>query len=437
MRDRQLSKYIKIFPYQEKPGYVLLYSTKRASTILVDESLLKAIEERSLSTSDRETLVSLGFLVPDGAKEEKEMLSLFDEANRKNNRFSAVVVMNLDCNLACKYCFEGGIKGRHYMSSGMADIVIDYIEKQHLSNKKDISLDFYGGEPLLSFEQIKYLAIKLMASAEEKGRGCSFGLVTNGTMLTGKRAEELASLGLKDAKITIDGPRGNHNRFRPFKSGLGSFDHIIKNIREACDFIKIQIGGNFTRENYRVFPQLLDYFLKTGITPDKISMVKFDPASETVEKCGLPDFNEGCNSINEPWLFEASLFLREEILKRGFTTPKIREASCMIEFKADIVINWDGSLYKCPGFIGNKNFEVGDLRKGIKDYRISHNLDFWKKQECLDCEYLPLCFGGCRYMRILKTGKIDDVDCRKPYLDATLETFIKQEIKYGLKTDRT
>jgi hypothetical protein len=27
------------------------------------------------------------------------------------------------------------------------------------------------------------------------------------------------------------------------------------------------------------------------------------------------------------------------------------------------------------------------------------------------------------------------VDCRKPYFDATLETFIKQDIKYRLKAD--
>jgi len=111
----QISTYTKIFPYQEKPGYVLLYSTKRASTILVDESLVRSIEEGNLSTSDKETLFSLGFLVPDADKEKKEMLGLFDEANRKNNGFSALLVMNLDCNLDCKYCYEGGMKGKHYI----------------------------------------------------------------------------------------------------------------------------------------------------------------------------------------------------------------------------------------------------------------------------------------------------------------------------------
>jgi len=26
-------------------------------------------------------------------------------------------ILSLDCNLACKYCYESGMKGRHYMSS--------------------------------------------------------------------------------------------------------------------------------------------------------------------------------------------------------------------------------------------------------------------------------------------------------------------------------
>ncbi|MDH5768646.1 MAG: SPASM domain-containing protein, partial [Nitrospirota bacterium] len=227
----------------------------------------------------------------------------------------------------------------------------------------------------------------------------------------------------------------NHDYYRPFKSGSGTFDIIIRNLKETCEIIKIQIGGNFNPENYRGIPYLLDYLIEQGITPEKISLVKFAPISKTGEKFAPPEFTGGCASINEPWLIEASIFLREEILKRGFNTPRITPSFCMIESPDDIVVNYDGTLYKCPGFIGWKGFEVGDLRTGIRYYHESHNLDLWKKDECLDCEYLPLCFGGCRYMKLLRDGNIDDVDCRKPFLDATLETFIKQDITYILKAD--
>ena len=427
-----LSKYLKIYPYKEQPDYGLFFSTKKASIIRLDKSTLKSIDDGELSPSDENTLSELGFLVPDADREKKEMLSFFDELN-KRNKLNAMLVMNLDCNLGCKYCYEEGIKGKLYMSAETAERLIDLIERNYLSHGKTVHLDFYGGEPLLSLELIKDISKRLTSSAEEKGLSYTFGLVTNGTLLTGKIAEELAALGLESAKITIDGPQENHDRFRPFKSGSGSFDTVIRNIKETCSVIDFQIGGNYTGETYRDFPNLLDYLLKEGLTPERISMVKFDPVTKTGG--AIADYRGGCESINEPWLFEANIFLREEVMKRGFHTPKIVPSTCMIELNDDIVVNFDGTIYKCPGLIGWKNFEVGDLKTGIRDFKESYNLDVWKKQECLNCEYLPLCFGGCRYMKLLRDGKIDGVDCRKPYLDATLEAFIRQEIKYRLKAD--
>jgi len=428
-----LSRYLKIYPHRQEPDYHLFYSTKKASIILLHESTLKSLNDGGLSPSDKDTLSELGFLVHDLNKEKEEMLSFFDEIN-KRKKFNAVLVMNLDCNLGCRYCYEGGMKGKFYMSSETADLLIDFIQSHCLADGKAVHLDFYGGEPLLSLNLIKSISEKLRSSTEKRGLSYTFNLVTNGTLLTGKIAEELASLGLQSAKITVDGPRENHDRFRPFKTGSGSFDTIIRNLKETCSLIDIQIGGNYTRENYRDFPRLLDYLFKEGLTPEKVYIVKFDPVTKTGG--ALPDFREGCESINEPWLFEANIFLREEIMKRGFHTPKIVPTTCMIELNDDIVVNFDGTIYKCPGLIGWKGFEIGDVTTGIKDYKESYNLNVWKKQECLNCEYLPLCFGGCRYMKLLRDGKIDGVDCRKPYLDATLEAFIKQDIKYRLKADQ-
>jgi len=430
----QISRYIKTYPYEERPSCLLLYSTKKASIILLKEESYKSIEKGTLPTSDEAILSRLGMIVPHREGERQAMLGLLSELNTKNTGLNITTVLNLDCNFACIYCFEGGMKGRLYMSKETAELLIDFI-KERFRNKKSLNIDFYGGEPLLSTGLIKSLSQAMRSFTESRGASYSFTIVTNGSLLTERIAEELASMGLKSAKITIDGPKKNHDIFRPFKTGSGTFDVIIRNIKDTNRVIKIQIGGNYTRENYRDFPRLLDYMLEEGITPDKISTVKFDPITKTGGDFAIPDFREGCESINEPWLFEASLFLREEILKRGFNTPKIRPSPCMVEIKDDIVVNFDGTFYKCPGLIGWKGFAVGDLKTGIKDYKQSYNIDVWKRQECLNCEYLPICFGGCRYMKLLRDGKIDGVDCRKPYLDATLEAFIKQDIKYRLKAE--
>ena len=188
--------------------------------------------------------------------------------------------------------------------------------------------------------------------------------------------------------------------------------------------INVQIGGNFTKRNYKEFPRLLDYLIDNGLTPDKISYVKFDPVFRESEEFMQPDFHEGYVSINEQWLYDAGIFLREAILRKGFQTQKIMPAACMIELKQNLVICYDGSIYKCPGFLGRERFCVGDLGSGIGDYKQSHNLDNYKNDECLNCSYLPLCFGGCRYMKFLRDGDMNGVDCKKSFLDASLEQLV-------------
>jgi len=408
----------------------LLFSTRSFAKLLVPKALITAIGEGMLTDREQDTLARNGFLVEDEVDETVEMLSVIDQINERGKHASLMAVMNLDCNLACKYCYEGGERGRHYMSSKTAETLIRFAGEEYFARGKDVLIDFYGGEPLLSAVQISEISGKLKSLAERYGRDYEFTLVTNGTLLTRAVVSGLVPLGLKSARITIDGPRENHDRYRPFVSGRGSFDAIIRNLAEVCDLIRVGIGGNYTRENYRSFPQLLDTLIDGGMTPDRISHVMFSPVTETLGRHLSPEFSEGCISADEPWLLGASVFLREEILKRGFKTPRVGPTVCMIELRDNLVINYDGTLYKCPAFIGCRGLEAGHLETGIVSYIRSHKLGAWKKDQCRYCAYLPLCFGGCRLLKLLRTGAIDDVECRRSYFDAVLEKLVLQDIRY-------
>jgi uncharacterized protein len=319
------------------------------------------------------------------------------------------------------------------MSAETADLLAACCEREFLRQGKDLVVDFYGGEPLLSLDLIRDLSLRLKASAEREGREFGFTLVTNGTLLTSDVVSELLPLGLKSARITLDGPREIHDRYRPFCSGKGSFDTIAGNLLDICNLTRVGIGGNYTKDTYREFPRLLDDLHALGVTPDRVSHVHFAPVGDTLGEHLRPEFSEGCCSTDEPWLAEAGLFLRGEILRRGYYTPKVSPIVCMVELRDNLVVNYDGTLYKCPAFIGCEGLDAGHLASGIRDYRESHNVDVWKKDECLDCVYLPLCFGGCRFMRLLQKGAIDDVECRKAWYDATLEELILQDLHYAGK----
>jgi uncharacterized protein len=431
-KSMKLSKYTKLYLSEEDKNSLILFSTKKASAVLVPSALIKDIENNSLSEEEQETLFGLGLLARSDEEEKQEMLNFIRELNVLNRTFIATVVLNLDCNLGCRYCFEGTRKGKLYLSDETADKFVDFVKRRDLSNKNEIKITFYGGEPLLSAERIVSISEKILSFAGRKGLKYGFSLVTNGTLLTPGVVKKLAPLGLKNAKVTLDGPEYIHNNFRPFKSSAGSFDVIVRNIKDACDKIHVVIGGNYTKDNYREFPRLLDHLLTAGLSPDKIPMVRFDPVVNENGAFALPDFNDGCSSSREPWLIDASLYLREEILKRGYRTQKITPAPCIVELFDSIMMDYDGALYKCPVLIGRKDYRAGDITTGLTDYRASHALDNWKNEECLACAYLPLCFGGCRYMKLLQDGDINGINCRKEYFDSILAQLVSQDIKYDL-----
>ncbi len=240
----ELTRYLKIYPCPDKPGRVLLYSTRRCALLEVPEALLERARTGSLADKERETLARLGFLAPSHAEEREEVRTSFDRINRDSRRFNAIVTLTLDCNLACPYCYEGSFRGRFAMSIATADLLLKLLTGR-MDAGLSVSVSFYGGEALMALPLLKYIAAKMAAAAKERGVGFDFNMVTNGTLLTRGTVEELLPLGLKGAKLTIDGPRDIHDRQRPFVSGQGSFDLIVANIKETSDLLALDDRGQF------------------------------------------------------------------------------------------------------------------------------------------------------------------------------------------------
>ena len=431
----RLSRYAKIFACEDRPGYCLLYAGRTGASVLVPAELLDEIGEGRLDHADAEALAGLGLLVPDWESEREEMAGVVDEMNRHQELFTALVVLNMDCNLACSYCYEGSLKGKHFMTDETADRLVELLADGPIARGKSVALNFYGGEPLLSTNLIKRIAGKIQALTAERGLSFGFTLMTNGTLLTRQRVEELLPFGLKGATVTLDGPRDVHDAARPFADGRGSFDLIIRNLKEVAGLITLPVGGNYTRENYREFPRLFDILIAEGLTPDRLGLMQFCPVMTTHSSRALPEFTGGCMSANEPWVAEATLYLREELLKRGFDPPRMEPHICAMETDNNLVVNFDGTLYKCPAFIGVNGGEAGDVRTGMRDCRNSHGLKMWQNDKCLNCTYLPLCFGGCKYLSFLNEGRIDALNCNRDFYDAILEPCLRQDMTYRIPAE--
>ena len=426
----ELSHYLKIYACDEDPDEVILFSTRQASKVQLAKALLEELQAE-VPEEAAEVLAPLGMAVACREDEIRDMVHYFERRIENNKALDYTLVMNLDCNFACPYCFEKDVKNGAYMTPDMADRIISHIQKNLEASTKNLMVDFYGGEPLLSLPLIKAMAEKLQAITNDMGRTFSFRMVTNGALFTREVAGKLVPLGLTGIKTTIDGPPDIHNKSRPFISGAGSFDVVLKNIKACADFVDIEVGGNYDADNYPEFVGLLDILESAGLGPDRLYAVKFDPIFQHTEDRALQKKSRmGCQSYDEPWILEADRLLRKEILKRGYHTGKPGPLCCMIENPDSLVINNNGDFFKCPCFVGVPEYCVGNLENGMADYKNQYGLGVWKNRKCLECVYLPLCFGGCRHMTYMQTGRIDGVSCMKDYLDNALELLVKQDLTF-------
>jgi uncharacterized protein len=103
----------------------------------------------------------------------------------------------------------------------------------------------------------------------------------------------------------------------------------------------------------------------------------------------------------------------------------------MADVENAFVVHWDGTLTKCPGLVGNGKFVAGDLWTGFGDYRELFAVGrLQEADECRTCEYLPLCLGGCRYMKYQREGHMKGMECQKSFLDATLGAHLLLDARY-------
>ncbi|MCK5491395.1 MAG: 4Fe-4S cluster-binding domain-containing protein [Candidatus Pacebacteria bacterium] len=133
--------------YNSMTGALATFEKPQSNEILI---ALKRNEVLSIPTELISIFLEDGYIVKDGMDELKKINDLVNKRQALTDEYFFSILMNLDCNFKCFYCFES-LTGE-YLDDIVSQKIISMIDKVSKSAKK-ISVDWYGGEPLLSFDK--------------------------------------------------------------------------------------------------------------------------------------------------------------------------------------------------------------------------------------------------------------------------------------------
>ncbi|NLI55756.1 DDE-type integrase/transposase/recombinase [bacterium] len=350
---------------------------------------------------------------------------LFQKAKFSTNSFGAMILTTFDCNFKCEYCIENEVQStrREDMTDEVSRNIINWFQINIKERRpKVVELIFYGGEPLLNKTPIFDISRSLFESSSEKSFNFSFSISTNGSIgLSSQEMEELKSHGLKFVQVTLDGPEAIHNLRRPYKSGEGSFDDILVNLRKFVEFAAVIVRINIDKGNASKVSELLDLLSNDGLASN-ISL-DFSPRI----KSGLAPHFCDANMMPDKTFTDTLKLLLPKARKLGFSVVRrfVEIGPCLLTSESQFVIDPIGDMYKCSGFVGRKEFSVGN----VKDHHFKSNfigfiiMDRW--EQCLDCPYVPLYGGGCAYESFVTFGDYTKKLCKKAlFFGATMDVLV-------------
>lgn len=426
-------------------GYNIVLDSNSGSVHAVDEVAFEVIDKYE-SRSKEEIILELCDKYPEiTADDIEEIFQDIEELKKEGKLFSEDKFKDLqidikarptqlkalclhiahDCNMCCKYCFagEGEYSGdRSLMSFEVGKRALDFLLEQS-GSRKNLEVDFFGGEPLLNFDVVKQLVAYARSIEKEKGKNFRFTLTTNGVLLNDE-VMEWANKECYNVVLSLDGRKETNDRMRRTRNDKGTYDLILPKFQKMAKERNQQgyyIRGTYTHYNTDFANDIL-HLADLGFEQLAMEPVVTDPKMDyALQESDIPKLKdqydllakEMCKRNREGKGFT---FFHYMIDLEGGPCIYKRISGCGVGTDYMAVTPW-GDLYPCHQFVGDEKFLLGNVFDGVKNTDIVNEFklcNVYSREACQDCFAKLYCSGGCSANAYHTTGKITgtcDMSC--------------------------
>ncbi|MBR5561122.1 MAG: thioether cross-link-forming SCIFF peptide maturase [Clostridia bacterium] len=324
------------------------------------------------------------------------------------------------CNLNCAYCFasQGKYHGdRALMSFEVGKQALDFL-MDHSGSRRNLEVDFFGGEPLMNWDVVKRLVEYARSVEETRGKNFRFTLTTNGVLINDE-VIDFANREMSNVVLSLDGRKEINDRTRVDYAGNGSYDRIVPKFQKlvaARGGKDYYMRGTFTHANPD-FTKDVFHMADLGFTElsmEPVVCAQDDPAALTPEDLEV---------VKQHYEILAEDMLRRQKEGKPITFyhymldltsgPCIykRISGCGSGTEYMAVTPW-GDLYPCHQFVGEEAYKLGNVWDGVTNPNLREEFracNAYARPECADCWAKLYCSGGCAANAYHATGSIRGV----------------------------
>jgi uncharacterized protein len=399
----------------DKPAFSLLKSFQNAKTISAALKKYKNQKVKKNAQALIKEFLKREFLIKSGTVEYSEFKKYVKNQNQNIDKGKELCIIQLVvtniCNFRCRYCFvdttycsKERMRTQKDPNNKMMkkqdakkyiQTVIKHIKKH---GRKNLFIQFFGGEPLVNWPVIKYV-LKEFSDGKEYGVKIRYSIVSNGSLIT----EEIAKYFKKyDVAfiVSFDSPRGEDRVLANGKNSLQLVKNNIKILKKYNN--RISTNSAITLKTFRYFDvDLVDFSAQNGI---KEIGVVFDFNLDFYKKYSIPKI------VNKFWKF--CLYARKNNIvvtgywhhafqllleNKHFTKGGYKTCPAM---GALLSIEPSGVVYACKAssaYYGNMN----DFKKifSSKNYLNYGKHPFRRRTYCKGCEIENFCSNICAGVR--------------------------------------
>lgn len=395
-----------------------IYNSLVMDVIYLNKKQLDNVKKYNVKEENIELLQNAGIYVENSNKD-KEALSVvkkrYDKVCGKVNIM--YFIMSTSCNLGCKYCFIENCQFNNKKEANMSEKTAltalkkydDYLKKNNIRG----SIIFYGGEPLVNWKAIQ----KVLLEAKAMKSPIDFSMVTNATLLDEEKIKFLAANGV-EIGISIDGPKSLNDKNRVYRNSKKSvYDEVIEKFpmlkaHETKFGLSITVSNDFLDNQ----DEVLDWLLKLNVKSVFYNLyhyTSYDDNWEDYYKRACDFLIKSYKKLSKKNIYDGRLIRKIE----SFYDNEFKFSDCGAIGANQLAIKPSGDVCICHGYLKTDKYVIGNINNvSIETIMRSDEIKFWKQRntlnnkECLRCEALYICGGGCAIQAEALFGNRNEID---------------------------